>query len=57
MSIQKVYEFGIFNDGLVFGSLEWGVLQKMEITLYGLIWDSVFSIMDLAMSDFALCEV
>ena len=57
MSIQKVYKFGIFNYGLVFGSLEWGVLQNMEITLDGLIWDSVLSIMDLAMSDFALCKV
>ena len=41
--------------GLMFGSLEWGVLQHMEITLDGLIWDLVtiwvFSIMDLAMCD------
>ena len=36
----EVYEFGIFNYGLVFGSLKWGVLQNMEITLDGLIWDS-----------------
>ena len=36
----EMYEFGIFNYGLVFGSLEWGVLQNMEFTLDGLIWDS-----------------
>ena len=30
----------IYNaNGLMFGSLEWGVLQHMEITLDGLIWD------------------
>ena len=27
------------NYGRKFGSLEWGVLQHMEITLDGLIWD------------------
>ena len=33
----EVLEFAIFNYGLKFGSLEWGVLQHMEITLDGLI--------------------
>ena len=32
-------EFAIFNYGLIFGSLEGSVLQHMEITLDGLIWD------------------
>ena len=36
----EVCEFDIFNFGLVFGSLEWGALHNMEITLDGLIWDS-----------------
>ena len=37
----EVFEFaiGLFNYGVMFGSLEWGVLQHMEITLDGLIWD------------------
>ena len=34
-----MFEFAIFNYGLTFGSLEWGELQYMEITLDGLIWD------------------
>ena len=34
-----VFEYAIFNYGLMFGSLEWGVLLHMEITLDGLIWD------------------
>ena len=35
----EVYEFALSNYGLIFGGLEWGVLQHMEITLDGLIWD------------------
>ena len=35
----EVYELALFNYGLMFGSLDWGVLQHMEITLDGLIWD------------------
>ena len=35
----ELYELALFNYGLMFGSLEWGVLQQMEITLDGLISD------------------
>ena len=34
-----VFEYAIFNYGLMFGSLESEVQQHMEITLDGLIWD------------------
>ena len=51
--------FQLLNYELMFGSVEWGVLQHMEITLDGLIWDLcvVNIIMDVAMCDFALCDV
>ena len=31
--------FQFLNYGFMFGSLEWGVPQHLEITLDGLIWD------------------